>query len=213
MLAAVGALALLLAACGSTATASPANPSGNPPTTPPQPTPTIVMAQQSQSGKDATAAQISVTATCPGGTTLVSGGYALGLANNTQLVLITDDYPDTANSWKVTEANPQSGGAITLTPYAYCLKSSTPISNHIASGLSGTDGKAVAACQTNTIVTGGYDNANGAGPIITGLMLASGIFTVTELNMYVPPTTGPGGAPPTPSPLQLAAYGVCVTAS
>ncbi len=292
----IGGLALMLAACGSTVTvsttapSSPANPSGNPPTTPPKPTLTIVTAQQSQSGKDATAVKISVTTTCPSGTTLVSGGYDLGMANAMQLVEIIDDYPSSPNAWTVTEANPQSGGAVTLTAYAYCLKSSTAISNHIASGLSGTDGKAVAACQTNTIVTGGgfkgagqiassypvlntwhtafeagvvapspyaayavcvpsgltaapfangsatlannatgsanvtcpsgqtltgggYDNANGASPIVTNLSLTSGSFTAKELNLYVPPVTGPGGAPPTPSPLQLTAYGMCVTAA
>jgi hypothetical protein len=300
--AAISAAALFVAACGSTSTGSgPASSTSTtsssttaPTNTPAPAAPTIVVAHNAQSGTDASAAQISVTATCPAGTALVSGGYSLTLANNTQLVTISDDYPSAPNAWTATELNPQSGGAITLTTYAYCAQGSAALSTTIATAtasggnaaaacpggaaltgggfhqaanganviaasypvgnawhtaqLSGVQhqaysayavcasgglaasglpsagatlannatGEADAACAAGqTLVGGGFTAANGAYALITDLKLATSqtAWAAKALNLYVPPVTGPGGAPPTPTPLQLTAYGVCVTAA
>ncbi len=293
--AALCVVALFMAACGDTVTVTgPASSTSTaaPTSTPAPAAPTIVAAQNAQSGTDATAAQIAVTATCPAGTTLVSGGYSLTLASPTQLVTISADYPSAANAWTATELNPQSGGAITLTTYAYCAQATPPITTSIATATA-SGGNAVAACPSGTVLTsggfkqdanganviaasypvantwhtsqiggiqhvpynayavcasnglaagslptggatlannatgaanatcttgqtlvgGGFANANNANALVTDLKLATAptSWAAKVLNFYAPPVSGPGGPPPTPGPLQLTAYGVCVT--
>ncbi len=100
--------------------------------------------------------EISATATCPAGTTLVGGGYRLQPSSNTQLIFIRASYPSAANAWTVIESNPQSGGEVTLTASAICLAASAPVTVNIASATTPAAGAAGAAtCPAGTTLTGG----------------------------------------------------------
>jgi hypothetical protein len=292
-----GIAALLIAGCSpttlmSTTSSSPGTAPTATATTPP---PTIQVVSASQSGKDATAAKISVTATCPTGATLVSGGYTLQMGSTSQLITISADYPSASNAWTATELNPQSGGNVTLTAFADCAQATTAIAATLVTANSDGNGNATAACATgqsltgggfnqapnganviaasypvanawqtsqpgsvqhntytayaicatsdlasaslamagatvsnNTsgsaaatcpggqiLVGGGYREMNGATPIITDLHFGTMQTTwiAGALNQYMQPTSGPGGPPPPPNPLQLTTFGVCVSAA
>jgi hypothetical protein len=291
----VGVLALLLGGCGITTitSTSSSGPANGPTATATVPPPTIQVAQQSQSGQGATAAALSVMATCPTGTTLVSGGYTLKMGSATQLIMISADYPSSANTWTATELNPQSGGSVTLTTFADCVQAASAITASLVTANSDSTGAASAACPSGATLTGGgfnqtangsnviaasYPAANawqtaqisgaqhttytayavcvssgfasasfptagatipnntssaasvtcpggqilvgggyrevaGATPIITDLHFGTMQTTwlAGALDQYVPPTSGPGGPPPAPNPLQLTTYGVCVS--
>lgn len=100
--------------------------------------------------------EISATAICPAGTTLVGGGYRLQPSSNTQLIFVRASYPSVANAWTVIESNPQSGGEVTLTASAMCLTASVPVTASIASAAVGSGAAAgTATCPTGTSLTGG----------------------------------------------------------
>ncbi|PWT70824.1 MAG: hypothetical protein C5B60_11675 [Chloroflexi bacterium] len=117
------------------------------------------MASSTSVGAGMTGA-ISVTAYCPLGTTMLSGGYGLGggdTATNTQIL---QDRPDTPSSWTVVAENAAVGGPYTLTTYADCLKSKAPVVTHIVESAfsppaDGNYHEASAACPNGSVVTGG----------------------------------------------------------
>jgi hypothetical protein len=151
-------LATVLSGCvaSSTAKLAPTATATLTPTATPAHTASVSQVTQSQSGTNATAVDMSATAICPGGTTLVGGGYHLQLANNFQLVNVYADYPSAANAWTASEANPQSGGAVTLTVYADCLTANFAVTTSIVSGAS-VGGTGTATCPGgNPLVGGGY---------------------------------------------------------
>lgn len=152
----IALVALLLVACGASGSGT-ANTKATPTPAPtPAPHLSLTTVTQTQSGVDATAADMSATATCPQGTTLVGGGYHLQLANNEQFIYIRSDYPSAANAWTVTESNPQSGGAVTLTTYAYCLTTTNvTLTVTTTSASSPPNGMGVATCPGGTALVGG----------------------------------------------------------
>jgi hypothetical protein len=116
----------------------------------------VTVASQTQSGVDATAADMSATATCPQGTALIGGGYQLHLANHQQFIYLRSNYPSAANAWTVTEGNPQSGGAVTLTTDAYCLSTTNvTLTFTTVSAQSKQNGTGIASCPAGTVVVGG----------------------------------------------------------
>lgn len=152
----VAFMALLLVACGANGGGTVQSTKTPAPTPTPVPHLSLSAASQTQSGVDATAADMSATATCPQGTTLIGGGYHLQLANNQQFIFIRSDYPSAANAWTVTESNPQSGGAVTLTTYAYCLTTTNvTLTVNTTSASSQLDGTGMASCPAGTALVGG----------------------------------------------------------
>jgi hypothetical protein len=152
-------LVTLLAGCASSSTAQ-AGPKATAtlaPTATPAHTASVSQVMQSQSGSDATAVNISATAVCPGGTTLVDGGYHLQLANNFQQVIVFANYPSAANAWTASESNPQSGGAVTLTAYADCLTANFAVTTSIVSAASAAGTGAATCPGGNTVVGGGFN--------------------------------------------------------
>jgi hypothetical protein len=284
-------LACLFAACGASTVTVSSGP-GTTATATTTPTASITVVAQTQSGTDATAANVSATAACPAGSPMVSGGYLVKPGTTTQLITISQDYPSAPNSWTATELNPQSGGSVSITAYAVCLTANFAVTITSASAVSATDGTAVAGCAPGTTLVGGgfQQEAAGANTIVssfpaanawqtkqtgqlhasytayalcassalaaaslpmntaaiannttgeadaacaTGQVLVGGGFSFTgggyglttdqhpsssltswatkSLNIFIQPTSGPGGAPPTPTPEQLTSYGICVT--
>lgn len=103
---------------------------------------------------------VSVTAYCPLGTTMLSGGYGLGGGDNAASTQILQDLPDTSSSWTVVAENAAVGGPYTLTTYADCLNSKAQPVIHIvktpfSSPVDGNFHEASAACPSGSVVTGG----------------------------------------------------------
>ncbi len=184
--ASLGVIVLVIVACGSTSLAPKSTPVSTltpAPTLTPTPLPqaSVSVAAQTKAGKDASALDITVTATCPAGKIMVGGGYHLQLANNQQLVYIRADYPSAASAWTVTESNPQSGGAVTLTAYALCLTTNFAVTTSLVTTTSsGTTGSA--ACPAGkTLVGGGFNQATLIGSNwITASYPSGGAWQVTR---------------------------------
>jgi hypothetical protein len=103
---------------------------------------------------------VSVTAYCPLGTAMLSGGYVLGGGDNAASTQILEDRPDTSSSWTVVAENAAVGGPYTLTTYADCLNSKTPpvtqiVKTPFSPPADGNFHEASAACPGGTVVTGG----------------------------------------------------------
>lgn len=164
-------LALLVTGCGAspTGTATPTTTLGPTPAPTATATPAghlaVLQVTNSTSGSDATAADMSATATCPQGSTLVGGGYHIQPGNDQQILFVRSTYPSAADAWTVTEANPQSGGFVGLDVFAYCATASnvtftvtTPSVKAAASG------KGAASCPAgSTLIGGGFEQ-----PTLTG---------------------------------------------
>ena len=99
--------------------------------------------------------EITATATCAAGTTLIGGGYRLQPTSNTQLIFVRASYPSAANAWTVIESNPQSGGEVTVTAAAICLTTSVPITVTPVSATVSGGGAGVSTCPASSILTGG----------------------------------------------------------
>lgn len=192
----LGVLILAIVACGGSSLASIATPT---PTLTPTPVPqaSLSAVTQSKSGVDASAADITVTATCPAGKLMVGGGYHLQLANNQQLIYIRADYPSAANAWTVTETNPQSGGAVTLTAYAFCLTTNFAVTASVATATSSGSTASVACPVGTTLVGGGFNEST---------LIGSGWVTASYPTGGAWQVTRPTGVPNTYS-----VYAVCAS--
>jgi hypothetical protein len=129
---------------------------------------------------------VSVTAYCPPGTAMLSGGYALGGGDNAASTQILQDHPDTSSSWTVVAENAAVGGPYTLTTYADCLNSQTPPVTHIVNmpfspPADGNLHAASAACPGGSVVTGGgFASGIGAGASLP----SNGVGTAQSANAW-----------------------------
>lgn len=175
--AAGGLAAFLCAGCIPIAsTTSTSTSTGSVPTaTATTPPPALQVVSASQSGKDATAAQLSATATCPTGAPLVSGGYMLQMGSSSQLITISANYPSAANAWTATELNPQSGGSVTLTAFADCMQATPAVATTLVTANSDGNGNATASCASGQTLTGGGFNQtpNGSNVIAASYPVAN----------------------------------------
>jgi hypothetical protein len=90
------------------------------------------------------------TATCPAGTTLVSGAFADASAEGASMDVYAS-YPSAANAWTVTVFS--VGGPLNFSAYADCISANFPVSTQIVSG--GGPGGGTATCPAGTTLTGG----------------------------------------------------------
>jgi hypothetical protein len=102
---------------------------------------------------------VEITATCPQGTYMMSGGYKLtdppgATRDHTNLAVTPDSYPLNTSSWHLSSgyANPQSA---TFYVYANCLRTDFPVKTTIVSSSSGASGVYIAQCPAGMLVTGG----------------------------------------------------------
>jgi hypothetical protein len=102
---------------------------------------------------------IEITATCPQGTSLMSGGYKLtdpsdATRENTNLANTPDSYPLNTLSWHVTTGY-SNLHSVPFYAYANCLRTDYPISTQIVhTGISDFSDHSV-PCPTGMLVTGG----------------------------------------------------------
>jgi hypothetical protein len=152
---------------------------------------------------------VSVTAFCPLGTTMLSGGYGLGGGDNAASTQILADRPDTPASWTVVAENAAIGGPYTLTAYANCLKSKVLPTISIVKAATfsapadGNFHEASAACPSGSVVSGGgftsEIGANASLPI-------NGVGTAPDANIWDTQIGMTQDQPETP-----VVYAVCAT--
>jgi hypothetical protein len=167
------------------------------------------MTSSSSVGAGVTGA-VSVTAYCPLGTIMLSGGYVLGGGDSVPSTLILQDRPDTSSSWTVVAENAAVGNPYTLTTYADCLSSKTPPVTHIVNTpfsppADGIFHEASAACPSGSVVTGGgfasEIGADASRPI-------NGVGTAPDANAWDTEIGMTQDQPQTP-----VAYAVCVSST
>ena len=133
---------------------------------------------------------VTVTATCPTGAVLMSGGYAVtGPAAAT--AGLRASYPDTPNSWTVNMIAIGNGGAVingpfTVTATANCLQNTIGIVSQVIANAPSVAGdnavhSATADCPSGSVVTGG--GFNYALGVVTNMPHANGwaINVITQL--------------------------------
>jgi len=141
---------LLLAGCAANGVGNGPSPTS---TTPPIATATPVPKAQMQAAQtnvtkpNVNGGTFDATATCPAGTTLVSGGFADGSAEGATMA-VRASYPSAANAWTVTVFT--VGGPLNFSAYADCIQANFPVTAQIASA-----GGATAVCPASTTLTGG----------------------------------------------------------
>jgi hypothetical protein len=170
----LAALALGLAACSpSTVQQGPTPTSPPSPTTIPAPHATVVEVSNTQHFADSKSGGtsnpcpndealingdcgVNVTASCPNGATVLSGGYAL----DDPLAFVSSSYDSSASAWTINAHDEgQDGGShpVTVTAYAVCLQANFAAKNQDASTAPNVlaVGLQTASCPPGTIVTGG----------------------------------------------------------
>lgn len=157
----------------------------------------------------ASASDGTAVAACPTGTAILGGGFAQ-TANGANMIVAS--YPVT-NTWHAMQTGQLHAQ---YTAYALCASSgltAANISTQTVTVGNNLSGQATAACAVGQIlIGGGYSPKDGAYVTITDDRPSDGLnsWLVSAANLYSPPTSGPGGPPPAPNPLQLTAYGICV---
>jgi hypothetical protein len=102
---------------------------------------------------------IEISATCPQGTFLMSGGYRLtdppgAMRGNTNLVNTPDSYPLNTSSWHVVTSY-SNLHSVPFYAYANCLRTDYPVTTQIVhTGISNASDLSV-RCPNGMIVTGG----------------------------------------------------------
>jgi hypothetical protein len=107
-------------------------------------------------------ANLVVRATCPSGTTLLSGGYAFSAASPVATSGPDDSYPSSTSTWTVAvhAAYPTSAD-IKVEAFATCLRATVPVTTHIVQRTATQEwsaddyGQAAAPCPSGSMLTGG----------------------------------------------------------
>jgi hypothetical protein len=62
----------------------------------------------------------TLTATCPAGKSVISGGISAGGATAAKFLDLTESYPSSTTAWTISAMNWGTTGTITITAYALC---------------------------------------------------------------------------------------------
>jgi hypothetical protein len=128
------------------------------------------------------------TASCPAGTVVLGGGFSAPFNASGQLV-VYQSYRSSPSAWSASAVNSAGAGAVTA--YAYCRKTSHPITDVVATGTvasgEGENSQVEADCPAGAAaINGGFQTTLGPG---------ANQFLIPEWSIGGGPT--PGGTPAT----------------
>jgi hypothetical protein len=125
---------------------------------------------------------VTASATCPSGQQLIGGGFTAA-PNGTALVAVTDNYPSSPNTWKVSAQVGEQASPGEVIALAYCF--TTP---NVQLGLTTVTGNTVAPPPTSPLSPGGVQisfSAPGTAVCPAGSVLTGGGYSARGLD----PTT------------------------